>query len=87
MRFLSVEVHTFVLESHVLNLSIADSIDELILLLFASLLVLPIIVDRPISERASEKGIPVLFWSCPSLPAIDVTKVRDSTMNNVKIGV
>ena len=35
--------------------------DELILLPLASLLVLSIIVDNPISERASEKGIPVLF--------------------------
>src|SRR6266496_4195938 len=52
--------------SHVLNLCILERIAASSILPLASLFVLPIVVDSPISNLASEVRIPVLCLSCIS---------------------
>src|ERR1051325_274296 len=59
IKFLSLELCIYILESHVLNLCIIERIDSSIFCPLASLLVLPITVTSPISYLAREVGAPL----------------------------
>src|ERR671922_2992656 len=65
-RFLSVGECACVRKSHARSLPIVERIEMSIARPLASLSVLPITVDRPMSWRARELGIPVLLLSFTS---------------------